>query len=86
MCFIEYARCNYSGLFTCLFFLKKRFGEMLKLPIFAIRLRKTNGGIAQLVQSICLTSRGSAVRTRVPPQNKSLAIAGLYYLYWARHI
>jgi hypothetical protein len=27
-----------------------------------------NGGLAQLVQSICLTSRGSAVRTRQPPQ------------------
>jgi hypothetical protein len=26
------------------------------------------GGLAQLVQSICLTSRGSAVRTRQPPQ------------------
>ena len=28
-----------------------------------------NGSIAQLVQSICLTSRGSAVRTRVLPHN-----------------
>jgi hypothetical protein len=28
------------------------------------------GSIAQLVQSICLTSRGSAVRTRVLPHNK----------------
>ena len=27
------------------------------------------GSIAQLVQSICLTSRGSAVRTRVLPLN-----------------
>jgi folylpolyglutamate synthase/dihydropteroate synthase len=26
------------------------------------------GGIAQLVQSICLTSRGSLVRIRLPPQ------------------
>ena len=31
-----------------------------------------NGSIAQLVQSICLTSRGSAVRSRVLPQNESL--------------
>ena len=29
------------------------------------------GGLAQLVQSICLTSRGSAVRTRHPPQTKN---------------
>jgi hypothetical protein len=29
------------------------------------------GGLAQLVQSICLTSRGSAVRTRHPPQSKN---------------
>ena len=28
------------------------------------------GSIAQLVQSICLTSRGSAVRTRVLPHYK----------------
>ena len=30
---------------------------------------KNIGSIAQLVQSICLTSRGSAVRTRVLPRN-----------------
>src|SRR4030095_10367416 len=33
------------------------------------------GSIAQLVQSICLTSRGSAVRTRVLPQMQKEVIA-----------
>ena len=33
------------------------------------RKRKTFGRLAQLVQSICLTSRGSAVRIRQRPQN-----------------
>ena len=41
---------------------------------------KNNGSIAQLVQSICLTSRGSAVRTRVLPQNeKVLAKAKAFF-------
>ena len=40
------------------------------------------GTIAQLVQSICLTSRGSAVRTRVLPQEEviSLKADGLFYI------
>ena len=33
--------------------------------------KDNNGSIAQLVQSICLTSRGSAVRTRVLPLKTS---------------
>src|SRR5690242_19288476 len=46
--------------------------KMLRLPSHSqkqqgISSLKNNGGIAQLVQSICLTSRGSAVRIRVPP-------------------
>ena len=32
---------------------------------------QTRGSLAQLVQSICLTSRGSAVRIRQLPQRKS---------------
>jgi hypothetical protein len=44
---------------------------------------KTEGSIAQLVQSICLTSRGSAVRTRVLPHN-SLALRGYSILYHLR--
>ena len=33
---------------------------------------KKRGSIAQLVQSICLTSRGSAVRIRVLPRNEEV--------------
>ena len=39
---------------------------MLLTLIFALQIKK--GSLAQLVQSICLTSRGSAVRTRQLPQ------------------
>ena len=35
-------------------------------------LSKKQGRLAQLVQSICLTSRGSAVRIRQRPQTKWL--------------
>jgi hypothetical protein len=43
------------------FILPENFSPYLCSPL--------NGSIAQLVQSICLTSRGSAVRTRVLPHN-----------------
>jgi hypothetical protein len=43
-------------------------------------LKNHNGGLAQLVQSICLTSRGSAVRSRQPPHSKS----GTYRLLLSR--
>jgi hypothetical protein len=39
------------------------------------------GSLAQLVQSICLTSRGSAVRTRQLPLNKALIINDLSRLF-----
>ena len=42
--------------------------------------RKSLGGLAQLVQSICLTSRGSAVRTRQPPPQKALSKDGAFFL------
>ena len=52
---------------------------------------KFQGSLAQLVQSICLTSRGSAVRTRHPPQTKNrtrrwpvLIFDGLSRLAWKR--
>ena len=45
-------------------FFKKNF---LEKPS-PLSLHSPNGSIAQLVQSICLTSRGSAVRARVLPQ------------------
>ena len=57
--------------------------------IFASLLKK-NGRLAQLVQSICLTSRGSAVRIRQRPQKefcirKTLFLSlflSLYLIYY----
>ena len=45
---------------------------------------KTEGSIAQLVQSICLTSRGSAVRARVLPQIKPHS-NGEVFLFYMNH-
>lgn len=48
------------------------FCNIEKSYIFASHLRENAtliGRLAQLVQSICLTSRGSAVRIRQRPQN-----------------
>ena len=48
------------------------FGVFSKSYIFASLLkRECIGRLAQLVQSICLTSRGSAVRTRQRPHQRS---------------
>ena len=73
------------------FFEKKRgrcFAGFIKLPTFAIAKRKQalpseaespkeNGRLAQLVQSVCLTSRGSAVRIRQRPQKHDGSLAQL---------
>ena len=40
------------------------------------------GSIAQLVQSICLTSRGSGVRIPLLPQRSKAAISRLFHLYF----
>jgi hypothetical protein len=56
----------YSGNSAKKIFFKKNFLEKLS----PLSLHSPNGSIAQLVQSICLTSRGSAVRARVLPQKK----------------
>ena len=46
----------------------KSFGSLKISRTFASLLkRKCNGRLAQLVQSVCLTSRGSAVRIRQRP-------------------
>ena len=46
------------------------FALLKTIRIFApILKREAYGRLAQLVQSICLTSRGSAVRIRQRPQN-----------------
>jgi hypothetical protein len=52
--------------------------------IFA--LPKTKGSLAQLVQSICLTSRGSAVRTRqLPHYRKGFQVIETFFLYYPLH-
>ena len=77
------------------FFEKKRgrcFAGFIKLPTFAIAKRKQalpseaespkeNGRLAQLVQSVCLTSRGSAVRIRQRPQNLRPHVACGLFLF-----
>ncbi len=58
------------------------FGVFSKSYIFASLLkRECIGRLAQLVQSICLTSRGSAVRTRQPPQIKAPPQRGFLLMY-----
>ncbi len=55
------------------FFVKKvmkKFGTIEKDPYLCIAILKGIGRLAQLVQSVCLTSRGSAVRIRQRPQSK----------------
>ena len=42
--------------------------------------RNRKGSIAQLVQSICLTSRGSAVRIRVLPPRKAIVNSDCFFI------
>ena len=54
--------------------MQKKFALLKTIRIFAPLLkRETFGRLAQLVQSICLTSRGSAVRIRQRPLHLSLS-------------
>ena len=50
-----------------------------KKPNFAAR-KKTKGSLAQLVQSIALTRRGSLVRVQQFPQAKEEAVASSFAL------
>ncbi len=51
----------------------EKFADVEKSRTFASLLkREAIGRLAQLVQSICLTSRGSAVRIRQRPHRKNL--------------
>ena len=48
------------------------FAEFKKMPYLCIAFEtEVYGRLAQLVQSICLTSRGSAVRIRQRPHKKT---------------
>ena len=62
-------------------FLAKYFARIIKSSTFAalFRTMKAFGRLAQLVQSICLTSRGSAVRIRQRPQ-RSLPFGRLFFI------
>ena len=53
------------------------FGVQTSMPIFAPRLIYNSGSIAQLVQSICLTSRGSQVRILLLPQERQKSHSNL---------
>ncbi len=58
------------------------FGVFSKSYIFASLLkRECIGRLAQLVQSICLTSRGSAVRTRQRPHQRSHFYEAFFYFH-----
>ena len=64
---IQMRQGNYKK--KAIFFLKK-VTKNLQIQKFVVplhRFRERNGRLAQLVQSICLTSRGSAVRIRQRP-------------------
>jgi putative endonuclease len=58
--------------------------QVLKMSVYLHRFKrktwKQKGSLAQLVQSICLTSRGSAVRLRQLPQTSRFIPAFLFYL------
>ena len=61
---------------------KPNRATVIFLVIFSMKQRKTEkqGRLAQLVQSICLTSRGSAVRIRQRPQEEKLIkVSPLFY-------
>ena len=70
-------RCSVSRMFSacvCPFCRKvlKKFADLEKVRIFAILFETTGlfGSIAQLVQSVCLTSRGSGVRLPLLPPKR----------------
>ena len=59
------------------------FADIRKSRTFAplFRTMKAFGRLAQLVQSICLTSRGSAVRIRQRPHRSPLFSGLFWYIY-----
>ena len=58
----------------------KKFLRLKKCPYLCTAFRK-QGRLAQLVQSICLTSRGSAVRIRQRPRKGQANIGSLDFFY-----
>ena len=46
----------------------------IRISVFSLSMHPQFGSIAQLVQSICLTSKGSQVRILLLPQLKTKAL------------
>ena len=68
--YMYFCRIKINTIFATL--LKKSKGGVLEVPNCCVTFETVpNGRLAQLVQSICLTSRGSAVRIRQRPLNKA---------------
>ena len=69
------SRCGRASMFMMSRpFEKKTYRKICNLKIKCLPLQSqalTNGSIAQLVQSICLTSRGSGVRIPLLPLRKT---------------
>ena len=60
---------------------REKFGGKKKTPYLCTRLQE-QGRLAQLVQSICLTSRGSAVRIRQRPhKTDNTKVLSVFFLY-----
>ena len=72
------SRCGRASMFMMSRpFEKKTYRKICNLKIKCLPLQSqalTNGSIAQLVQSICLTSRGSGVRIPLLPLRRRLMI------------
>ena len=67
--YMYFCRIKINTIFATL--LKKSKGGVLEVPNCCVTFETVpNGRLAQLVQSICLTSRGSAVRIRQRPQRE----------------
>ena len=65
-------------IFLVIFFMKILANKKIVVPLQ--RKTEKQGRLAQLVQSICLTSRGSAVRIRQRPQEEKLIkVSPLFY-------
>ena len=87
LCYIKYAKLAIFPFFVGISLEKQGktvfgqnfFADVLQIPIFALSLQSHFGRLAQLVQSVCLTSRGSAVRIRQRPQKRDCRVGSLFF-------
>ena len=64
---------------------KTIFLQRIKSGLYLQPVQRDSGRLAQLVQSICLTSRGSGVRIPHRPQHKSRSrICGIGFVFEGR--